>query len=660
MNKHFRQLVISMILITILCSPLTARGALVQLSSNSGEIRDLLQTDSNSLFAATQGGGIYKSTNGGTSWTRLSGLSEPYVWRLVGHSANPQLLYAATSKGLFKSEDGGLNWSQKTFDNVRAVAVDPFNLNHVLIGVPGAGIYITSDGGNSFSLSNAGLDSLDVTSIAFDPIHQSFVYAGLYSNLNGGWGGVFKSTNGGGSWINWNNPNNNGALGNKFVTALVVDDQGSIHAGTFSPNNLGGLYKQTGTGGWSLKQEVYGVETLTVDKSTQYRLWTGTRAYGPWVSNNNGENWNPAVNGAIDPDVYSAVYSLLTFSANPGKVLIGVKGLGLYQTTNSGGDWMTTGEGIKADRARAIVASPLTNPTTFYLGLAGGGVMKSTDNGMNWVDINTGLEVSDVETNLIISQLGISTTNANNLYAATLGRGLFHWNGTAWGRVTDTQTPPILPNNVATFLNPMGLIVDSVDDRVVYYSLFDSGGGVYRQDTTGTWKQVRQDPGSSKIVQSQTNNLRLYALMFNALPYKSTDGGENWAQVNAIHVGFEALSFFSIAENPLNPDYALASTNKGLFKSSDGGDHWTKVDPISGLGSTVQTGLVFSHTVNGRVWAVDLSGGYYCSKDNGATWVALSDPLLGAPILDLRFIDGALYLITDGSGILKDANPICP
>jgi photosystem II stability/assembly factor-like uncharacterized protein len=660
-NRYITQLIALVSILVLLSSGYATARPLTQLSSNAGEIRDLLQAGSNTLFAATQGGGIYKSTDGGSSWTKLSGFGERYVWRLAGHTANNQLIYAATSKGLFKSSDGGTSWTQLTFDNVRALAIDPYDSNHILIGVPGTGIFSSFDGGAAFSLAKSGLDSLEVTAIAFDPVNHDVVYAGLNSNLSSAWGGVFKSTDRGITWTDWNNPNGNGALGNKFVTGLVVDSQGSVHAGTYHPGTYsGGLYKQSGNGGWTLRQEVYGVETIVMDKNTSSRLWAGTRSFGPWISNNYGSNWSQAVNPSKAPEVYSTIYSLLTFPGSPDKVLAGVKGLGLYQTLNSGASWDLTGAGLKADRAKAIAAYPSASPTRFYLGLVGGGVMKSIDVGTTWSDFNDGLEVPSVENNLTVPKLGISTTDPNNIYAATHGRGFFRWNGTQWVRVNESG----LPNNPETFLKPQGLVVDTMDDRVVHYSLFDSNQGVYRRDTGGAWSLVLSGPfsgaGASRIVMSPTNHLKRYALMFDDLPYLSTDGGNSWTKVNAIHSGFMRLSFYALAENPLDANMVLANTNKGLFKSTDGGNSWTSINPVSGLNNTILTGLAFSHAVNRKVWAVDLSGNYYCSDDAGANWVTLADPLLGCAIVDLQWIAGALYLVTDGCGVLKDPSPICP
>jgi len=662
MSRSIQVIIGGAILGILSCLPTTATAAPLQrLSSSSGEVRDLLQhaTNNNVLFAATQGGGVYKSTDAGASWSRLSGLSERYVWRLAGDPANGQVLYAATKGGLFKTVDGGTTWGRKTYDTVRAIAVNPFNPNHLLIGVPGAGVYTSSDGGTTFAVTNTGLDSLEVTAIAFNPVTSGVVYVGLASKPGAGWGGVFKSSNGGTTWSNWNNPSGSGALGNKFVTALVVTADGSVHAGTFNPaTNLGGLYKQTGTGGWSLRQEVYGIEALVLDESAASTVWAGTRFFGPWVTQNNGSTWSQAVNPGLDPDVYTGVHSLLPFPGIAGKVLAGVKGLGLYLTVNNGAAWNTAGAGLHADRARTIIAAPGA-PNTLYLGLEGGGVVRSLDGGSTWTNFDTGLEAATV------SKLGISGTNPTTIYAATLPGGLFKWNSTAsgWVEVAESGLPS------TGFLKPMDLVVHPTDDRIVYYSLFDPGQGVYRRNTAGSWDLVLpgswSGAGASKLVVSPTLNTtlgstRVHAFMFGSLPYESTNGGSSWTQVAAPSTGFGNVEFRALAENPLNSNTVLASTTKGLFKSVDGGSAWTSVAVSGTLTSTVLSGLVFSPTVTNRVWGVDPSGKYYCSNDGGTSWQTLADPLLGSPIVDLRLINGALYLVTDGDGVLRDAAPACP
>ena len=653
--------------IVILCFPFAASGTLTQLTSNAGEIRDLLQTDSATIFAATQGGGIYKSTDSGSSWSHLSGCTERYIWRLAGFSGNPSLVYAATIGGLLKSMDAGNSWSLLTYDEVRAIAVDPFNQNHLLIGVQGAGIYSSTDAGTTFSLSISGLDSVDVTAIAFNPTAQNVVYAGLNSNESGNWGGIFKSTDGGSTWVDWNNPGGNGVIGNKFVKALVVDDQGAIHAGTLNPNTgSGAVYKQNGSGGWSLKKELYGVETLTVNTYTLHTLWAGSRTYGPWKSTDNGSSWTMA--SPYPPTfMYTGIYSLLIPDAT-GKALAGVKGLGIYRSANSSGTsgWNFSSTELSADKVRDFTADSSTNR---YIGLAGGGVMRSQNSGP-WDAINNGLwfrtNPADpntlIENNLTITNLATSSYDPTTIFAAAWGRGLFKWNfqTSSWVLVSENGLPY---NNDPSqlFFEPTGLLVHPADNRIVYYSLFNPNQGVYMRSTSGTWSLVQSGPfsgqGASRIVVSPDNS-RLYVLMYDNLPYRSTNDGASWTQVNAIHTGFMRLAFYAIAENPLTPGYALASTNKGLFESLDSGSNWSSKTALGELYSSVLTGLVFSSVVNGRVWAVDRSGGFYCSNDSGSTWYLIVT--LNSAISDIKLIDGTIYLITDGSGVWQDSTLECP
>ena len=113
--------------------------------------------NSNTIYAAIWGGGVFKSTNGGATWTPTnSGLTNGQVDVLAIDPSNSNIVYAGTYGGVFKSTNGGSTWTAM----------------------------------------NSGLDNDDVTSLAIDPGNPNTVYAAIL----GYYGGVFKSTNGGGSW----------------------------------------------------------------------------------------------------------------------------------------------------------------------------------------------------------------------------------------------------------------------------------------------------------------------------------------------------------------------------------------------------------------------------------------------------------------------------
>ena len=140
------------------------------------------------------------------------------------------MIYVAASTGLFKSTDGGASWSQRLFEPVAVVAMNPFNSNQMMASIDGAGVYWSNDGAATFSNSIAGLDSLDFVDSLFDPNANGVAYIAVRNNpVNPALdlGGVFKSIDGGKNWAAWN-----AGLPNKFVTSLTVDSTGALLAGT--------------------------------------------------------------------------------------------------------------------------------------------------------------------------------------------------------------------------------------------------------------------------------------------------------------------------------------------------------------------------------------------------------------------------------------------
>ena len=128
--------------------------------------------------------GVLKTTDGGDNWqSRNNGITQPDVQALVIDPVNPQTLYAGTfAGGVFKSSDGAASW--QAMNNglpallpVQALAVNPVDPMIVYAGVPGNGVFQSSDGGASWEVMRDGFTSLDIRSLAIDPVNQR-VYAG--------------------------------------------------------------------------------------------------------------------------------------------------------------------------------------------------------------------------------------------------------------------------------------------------------------------------------------------------------------------------------------------------------------------------------------------------------------------------------------------------
>jgi photosystem II stability/assembly factor-like uncharacterized protein len=272
--------------------------------------------DSQTIYAGGTGG-VFKSVNGGTSWSSVnSGLSNTYITVLAIDPTNTQILYAGSQIGyIFKSVNGGTSWSVINTESVSggylilSLAIDPVNSQIIYASSSNSwlGLMKSTDGGNSWNSANAGLP-IYVLSIVSDPSTPQTLYAktpsGVYKTVNSGgsWSpintgltstnirslavtastpqtlyvvtidGVFKSVNGGGSWSAVNT-----ALPNASVTTLAVNPSNpqTLYIGT-----SGGVFKSTdGGGSWSAVNTGLtdtGILTLTVDPSTPQTVYVGT------------------------------------------------------------------------------------------------------------------------------------------------------------------------------------------------------------------------------------------------------------------------------------------------------------------------------------------------------------------------------------------------
>lgn len=653
-----------LIFLYLLVTQSVAFGALSQWSAQAGEIRDLLAVNSNVAYAATFGGGLYRSSDGGLSWARIAGLSARYIQRLAGNS---EVLYAAATTGLFKSVDGGATWSQRLFDPVAVVALNPFDSNQVLAGVNGAGLYRSTNGAATFANTVAGLDSLDFVDLLFDPTANGTAYAATRNNPNNpaaNIGGIFKSSDGGASWINWNN-----GLPNKFVTSLAVDGTGGVSVGLRDPRDgSGGIYRHAG--GWSLARDVYGVFTLRRDINNPAVLWAGTRALGVWRSTNNGVNWEQAIDPAADPDALSGIYAVMTVPNQPSRIFAAVKGYGLFRSDTAQAPislqvspWNFSGSGIKAGRVEGFTGT--ANGSVFFMGLKSGGAWRSGDSGANWNPVNSGLNIG-YGPDLIrsVTQLSASTSDPNLVYAASGGNDLFNagqpaalfrWNGFGWNQVGEPGVPQ-------AFSMQAGLLVSPFDQNVVYYSLFpgsDPNYGLFQRQANSSW-QVSNVVNVLGLringpVTAGTTAGKFFLAQYDDLPYYTNDGGASWQRVNASSGGFSRLEFLALTQKPSAPPIVVAVTNNGIYRSGDGGVTFSQV-PAAGLQRLVLSGVQYSS--GSLLFGADRAGNYYCSSDDGTSWSLKVS--LGVTVSQVKRFGNTIYLLTDGAGVYRDDAPVCP
>ena len=199
------------------------------------------------------GSGVIKSLNAAAAWSAAgAGLPRGIVTSLAIDPSNPAVVYAGTSAaGVFKTANGGLTWTPANGGIARSdishVIVDPANPHVIYVGIEGcsagcstpAGVFKSTDGGMSWISANAGLaDDLQVVALAIDPANTRVLYAATRFN------GIFKTTDAGGSWLSVN-PAPTGTMFAIVHFALLADpaNPGTVYAGTFD-----GVLKSTDGG----------------------------------------------------------------------------------------------------------------------------------------------------------------------------------------------------------------------------------------------------------------------------------------------------------------------------------------------------------------------------------------------------------------------------
>lgn len=197
-------------------------------------------TDAGVVYAAAGTSGMWKSADGGESWVPANKGLEKLAVATVAVTSGGVL--AATSGGLFRSADGGRSWTAAEgdiFDYIPFVlSVDPMNLG-IVYAINWSGLFRSTDGGMTWTTCGGALAPHEITSVA---IGQSALYAGLYR------GGVYKSTDDGASWF----PVNEG-LGDRHVVAVAVSPANSdiVYASTIYSQDAGTYLSSDGGSHWT-------------------------------------------------------------------------------------------------------------------------------------------------------------------------------------------------------------------------------------------------------------------------------------------------------------------------------------------------------------------------------------------------------------------------
>jgi uncharacterized protein (TIGR03437 family) len=475
-------------------------------------------SNANIVYAGSFGGGIFKTTNGGDNWAPVrTGLTEGAYLDIEVDPGNTQIVYAANASlllsgrgALFKSTDGGQSWTGFGPVSVFSVTLDPTNSSVIYLGTA-LGIIKTLNAGPPFE--QPVLSTFAISDIAVDPSNPATLYAATrFARL-------VKSTDGGQNWA----VSSQGIPRTELLTvALNSRDSSIVYAGT----NGGGLFRSTDGGtNWDLSSRGMNFATisaLAVDP-TQGNVMAAVPSGGAYRSLNGGAGWGPASSGlesfevralAYDPGNPDIVYagSVNPFAARDGS---------LFKTTNGGLQWELLLSGAPF---HAVAVHP-GDGHTISVG-TGSGVLRSRDGGGSFQNISGG----DGAVSFRIIDLEPHPANADTLFAIvfddlfTGAYQIYRTNngGTNWTGAGATSTP--LLDLAIDPSDPSRIYVAAGNG--VFRSI--DGGGQYRTVNNG----FPSEGVLAASIAIDTNDHSAVYVSTSSGVFRSTDGAESWQLAN--------------------------------------------------------------------------------------------------------------------------------
>ena len=614
----------------------------------SGRISDIvIHPENENLWYVTAGsGGVWKTENSGTTWKSIFDGQKSYSIGCISlDPQNPNIIWVGTGEnvggrhvaygdGIYKSEDGGESWKNmglKKSEHLSKIIIHPKNSNIIWVASQGPlwskggerGVYKSNDGGKSWIQTLGDNEWIGATDLLIDPRDPNLLYAATWQRhrtiagyLGGGPGtAIYKSNNGGEDWI-------------KLKSGLPKSNMGKIGL-VLSPQNPDIIYA-----------------AIELDRRTG----------GVYKSENQGAKWtkmSDAVAGGTGPHYYQELY------ASPHNFDELYLADNYMQVSYDGGKTFIRMNETEKHVDNHAVAFKKSDKNYILIG-CDGGLYESFDKTLNWKFID----------NLPLTQFYKIAVDDNepfyNIYGGT--------------QDNNTQGAPSRTDNIHGIRNSDWFIILGGDGHQpatepgnpnIVYAQWQRGNLNRHDRKTGENTNIKPQPSfgekterfnwDAPILVSPHNPKRLY--FASQRVWKSDDRGDSWQTISKdLTNNIERLStpFFgskqkwnnawdvramsnystitSLSESPMQEGLIYAGTDDGIIQvTENGGETWQKINikKLNGLPETafvndIKADLYEKNTV----YAVfdnhkfgDYNAYIYKSKNKGFTWQKISNNL---------------------------------
>ena len=620
-------------------------------------------SNSNIIWVGTPNGGLWKTTNGGTTWaTNTDQLAVIGSSDVAIDPSNSQIMYLATgdndgtdtySIGLLKSTDGGatwnttgLTWTVTQGRTIGRVLVNPSNSQIILV-FSSNGIYRSTNGGTSFTQVQT---SSSFSDGEFKPGDPNTVYACGTS--------FRKSTDGGATWSSAVTLPLTGiqrlsmavtAGNNAYVYLLAANNTDSGFKGLMRSTNSGGTFTTQSTtpnilgfqnGSDAGGQGWYDL-SIAASPTNPEEIITG--GINQWKSTNGGSTWTMNSHwygGYSKPYVHADVHDI-QYLPGSGTTILSANDGGFFKTTNGGTTWTDLSSNLSIAQQYRFSLST-SSPNLILAGHQDNGTNRSsTSNISNWTEVGGG-DGMDCFIDRTNNNRQISSVYYGD-YARTLT------GGTNFSDIND-------PADDGEWVSPIKQ--DPVDANIAYAA---GRTALYKTSniwaSSVTWTTMGTPQGTNSIREmaiAPSNNQVIYCLKTGSGGVsKSTNGGTTFAScanpTTSASPTWVAIS--NTDPNVVFVTYSGYSAANKVFKSTNGGTSWTNIS--SGLPNIPVNCVVYHNgAVGGDGIYIGTDIGVYYRDNSSNGWIEFSQGLPNTEVTDLEiyYATGRLRAATYGRG----------
>ena len=522
-------------------------------------------------YVTSGGGGVWKTTNGGTTYTPVGdGLPQLFCETILVDRQDPNTVYVSVGGtvpglGVYKSTNGGDSWTPTGFTGTiaRGIYINKLVMSptdsKVIIAVTNIGIHRTDNGGDTWKLVRTSPHN----DVVFRPGDGTTVYASSGDYWSGS--EIYRSTDGG---LNWTQATNLGRTKTTILLGVSESDKEFVAA----------VFKTDGA-----TKDVY-------------------------ISSNRGISFNYKSNTMKDADIF--------YVSQVNKNIMYGGAVNMNQSTDGGNTWTQISNwccgNASIPEVHADFQSASHNPSNLseiYF-CNDGGIDKYNESTKKWTELSNGLVIT------MYYYISSAQKNSNVIIGATQDNG---------GNLRKSD---------GTWRNTVGgdatlALIDPTNDNI-QYSSYIVGDGISRTDDA--WETTSKDLSSilraagavggdwaTQLAIDQTNTSNLVAAYQDV--FRSTNRGDSWTKISTGLTGGANLQHITVA--PTDGKVIYTSADDKLYRTYDSGLNWKTINSPAGSISRI----VVSPTVAKTLY-ITVNGGngkrIYKSANGGDTWTNMT------------------------------------